>query len=425
MVPDNHCEERRKPDENAGGTSPSSRSIRDAAEKAIAGFPEKYSDQADQAPAELIHELRVHQVELEMQNEELIRTRLNLEESCNRYIDLYDRAPVGYLTTNEKGLIVKANLTAATLLNMDRTTLIKKPITRFIEPGDQNLYSLHVKALAATKQQQSLELRMLRHGASSFWAGIILVPSPEYERDGAGEGTGCNLIVIDITERKAREEKLELMFKENGMLLSEIHHRVRNNLQMVLSAMERERRKEPDERVQVALIRTESRLATISFVFDRVYQSKNVTSVRFLKVIQSIISRLSELYSPDKQRITIKVLVQDVELGIDLAIPLALIANELVSNAIQHAFTGGRSGQISISACEKRDNIIFAVLDNGAGFPAGVVPEEAISTGFTQVRLLAGQIHGTLRHETSAKGTSWVMTVPREAKSDTSGVKES
>ena len=199
-------------------------------------------------------------------------------------------------------------------------------------------------------------------------------------------------IGIDITERKNAEallkrfnEELEQkvkgrteelnasleeknnLLKEKEILLREIHHRVRNTLQMALSAMDRERRKDPDERVQTALIRTENRLAVISFVFDRVYQSKDLTKAPFKTIIRSLVSRLRGIYSIDPKRIRITENVQDIELGIDLAIPLALLANELVSNAIQHAFPGDRSGEIAISACEKEGRIILVVKDTGAG----------------------------------------------------------
>ncbi len=181
---------------------------------------------------------------------------------------------------------------------------------------------------------------------------------------------------------------------------------------MALSAMERERRKEPDERVHAALIRTENRLAAISFVFDRVYQSKDLTRAPFKTIIRSLISRLCGIYSIDPKRIRITENVQDIELGIDLAIPLALLANELISNAIQHAFPGDRSGEITISACEKERRIILVVKDTGAGMPAGIVPDQAASTGFTQIHLLIKQTGGTLRHTSSGNGTMFTVTIP-------------
>ena len=95
----------------------------------------------------MLHELRVHQIELEMQNEELRRTQAELEASRARYFDLYDLAPVGYFTLSEKGLILEANLTAATLLGVARGDLVKQPLPRFILPEDQDIYYLHRKQL--------------------------------------------------------------------------------------------------------------------------------------------------------------------------------------------------------------------------------------------------------------------------------------
>src|SRR5664279_3948432 len=99
---------------------------------------------------QLFHELRVHQIELEMQNEELRRTQNELECSRTRYFDLYDLAPVGYLALSEQGLIQEANLAAATMLGVERDALVKQPITRLIFNEDQDIYYLHRKKLIAT-----------------------------------------------------------------------------------------------------------------------------------------------------------------------------------------------------------------------------------------------------------------------------------
>ena len=97
-----------------------------------------------------LHELQVHQIELEMQNEELRRTQEELEASRARYFDLYDLAPVGYFTLSEQGLILEANLTAARLLGVARGALVKQPLSRFILPEDQDIYYLHRKELLET-----------------------------------------------------------------------------------------------------------------------------------------------------------------------------------------------------------------------------------------------------------------------------------
>ena len=135
-------------------------------------MPEDLEVLSPEVARRALHELRVHQIELEMQNEELRRTQEELEVSRARYFDLYDLAPVGYFTLSEQGLILEANLTAAKLLGVARGALVKQPLSRFILPGDQDIHYLHRKQLLETGAPQSWELRMLRKDAAPFWARV-------------------------------------------------------------------------------------------------------------------------------------------------------------------------------------------------------------------------------------------------------------
>jgi PAS domain S-box-containing protein len=156
--------------------------------------------------ARLLHDLRVHQIELEMQNEELRRAQADLEASHARYFDLYDLAPVGYLTVSEGGLILKANLTAARLLGVARGVLVNEPLTRFIVSEDQDSYYLHRKRLFATGAPQVLELRVRRQDGPPFWARCEATTA--LDRDGTTEVS--RMVVSDITDRKRiEEERLE------------------------------------------------------------------------------------------------------------------------------------------------------------------------------------------------------------------------
>ncbi|MCX6701249.1 MAG: MEDS domain-containing protein, partial [Methanomicrobiales archaeon] len=162
-----------------------------------------YNDVTDRKRAE--EELQTHQTELTMQNEELRAIQQDLQVSRDQYMDLYDMAPVGYLTISEKGIVLKANLTSATLLNVERRTLVNAPLSRFIVPEDQNTYYLHRKYLIDTKQKQSFELKIQRQGGSSpIWAHIIM----ELAQVEEGDAEVSNLIMIDITARKQAEEAL-------------------------------------------------------------------------------------------------------------------------------------------------------------------------------------------------------------------------
>jgi diguanylate cyclase (GGDEF)-like protein/PAS domain S-box-containing protein len=159
------------------------------------------------APAEtrhLLHELEVHQIELEMQNEELRRAQEELEESRARYFDLYDLAPVGYLTLSEQGLILEANLTAAKLLGAEKSQLVKKPVTRFIVREDQDIYYLHRKQLFETRAPQVCELRMVRKGGVPFWVQL----DANLVRDAASGAPFYHVGMSDISARKQVDEEL-------------------------------------------------------------------------------------------------------------------------------------------------------------------------------------------------------------------------
>jgi PAS domain S-box-containing protein len=151
-----------------------------------------------------LHELQVHQIELEMQNEELRRAREELETSQARYFDLYDLAPVSYFLLSEQGVILEANLTAATQLEMARSTLVKQPLCLFILPEDQDIYYLLCKQLFATGAPQTCEVRMVRKDAALFWTRLGATLSQD--ADGA---MVCRVVVSDITEHKRADEALQ------------------------------------------------------------------------------------------------------------------------------------------------------------------------------------------------------------------------
>ena len=171
-------------------------------EKAIL-FPENTGDHSPQENRQTLHELRVHQIELEMQNEELRRAQVELDNARERYFDLYDLAPVGYCTISEKGRIKEANLTAANLLGVTRSELVRQPVTTFILKEDRDIYYMHSKPLFETGAPQVYELRMVKKDAAPFWARL------EATREQDAEGTTlCRVTVSDINERKRAEEKI-------------------------------------------------------------------------------------------------------------------------------------------------------------------------------------------------------------------------
>jgi PAS domain S-box-containing protein len=165
-----------------------------------------------------IHELRVHQLELKMQNEELRRVQTDLDAVRAHYFDLYDLAPVGYCIISLQGLILEANLTAVKLLGTTRSTLIKQPITRFILEEDQDIYYMHRKQLLESNAPHACELRMIQKDGMPFWVSLSATP-PSSVRDTDG-APASRLVLTDITERKRAEDenaRLQAQLQQTGI----------------------------------------------------------------------------------------------------------------------------------------------------------------------------------------------------------------
>jgi len=153
----------------------------------------------------LIHELEVHQIELEMQNDELCRIQNKLEKTLDKYSHLYDFAPVGYFTISEKGIIEEVNLTGATLIGIERSSLIGKPFTRFILTEDQDIFYQYRQRFLETETAQSCELRLIKNDRHDFYALLecILI------KNKGDDSRKIRMAVSDITARKQAEKKIK------------------------------------------------------------------------------------------------------------------------------------------------------------------------------------------------------------------------
>ncbi|MGA2120040.1 MAG: ATP-binding protein [Bryobacteraceae bacterium] len=193
-------------------------------------MPENLEVLSPEAARRALHELRVHQIELEMQNEELRRAEEELEISRARYFDLYDLAPVGYFTLSEQGLILEANLTAAGLLGVPRGALAKQPLSRFIFPDDQDIYYLHRKALLETGAPQAWDMRVLKKDAAPFWVRV--------EATAAEDADGAfvwRAVVSDITASKRAERSIEAHHAELEEFAYALAHDLQEPLRMVVN----------------------------------------------------------------------------------------------------------------------------------------------------------------------------------------------
>jgi len=232
-----------RPEQAAPSASSRQALRRRAEEKAMSLEPQELESLSPEETRQTLHELRVHQIELEMQNDELRRRQVELDAARARYFDLYDLAPVGYVTLSEQGLILEANLTAATLLGVARVALVKQPFHRFILKEDHDIYYLHCKQLFETGAPQVCEMRMLRADATPFWVRMEAAVT----QDGESRATICRAVMSDVTARKQVEaEKAELeaqnrqlqKAKSLSIMAGAIAHHFNNQLGVVIGNLD-------------------------------------------------------------------------------------------------------------------------------------------------------------------------------------------
>jgi PAS domain S-box-containing protein len=205
----------------------------------------------------------------------------------------------------------------------------------------------------------------------------------------------------DVTDRK-RSENLKQSLEEKEILLQEIHHRVKNNIQVISSLIQLQSRHIKDEKYREMFKESRDRIRSMALVHERLYQSENLANIDFNKYIRDLAYNLRRSYGATGIVLNVEC---DVSLGIDTAIPCGLIINELISNSLKHAFPGNREGEIRIVFHSLNENIELIVCDNGVGLPDGMDFRNTESLGLHLVTILAeGQLRGEISVDTS-KGT--------------------
>ena len=210
-------------------------------------------------------------------------------------------------------------------------------------------------------------------------------------------------------ERKRAEEQIQVSLKEKEVLLKEIHHRVKNNLQVVSSLMSLQARSLKGQQGRTMFRDSEDRIKSMALVHEQLYQSKDLAKIDFAEYIQNLTAHLFRSYGVNSGVITLQIDVKDVSLDADTAIPAGLIITELVSNALKYAFPPGQEGDIRIDCRAETDGkVALMVRDNGVGFPKEVDFRKTESLGLQLVSTLTNQLKGTIELDGSA-GTAFTM----------------
>jgi len=664
---------KKKPEDKNTGTTGSERLLRDDAEKQLGCSPMNSPELKGQSPEQLIHELQVHQIELEIQAEELKKSKLELEESRDKFLDQYDFAPTGLLTVNEKGSIIEVNLTGSTLLGVERSKLIWTQFSKFVAPEDQDQWYWYITNLLQQDGKQYCTLLLKRTGGSAFPSRLegvrlgsdgihtgariafsditdmktaeeallkttsylenlidyanapIITWDPEYRitrfnhafehmtgrnqkevlgkkldflfpdetskaslslihnlpkgkrwetieipiltKDGsvrtvlwnsanisnpdgriistiaqgvditerkraeealreeqqfsklmldslpgifylytypehqltrwnkqhetllgytADEMKGklasdwhlpelkdavlkvtqevmergqssveSNLIAkdghtipfyltgvrfeaqgrlyylgigIDITERKKMESEIQSLnrdleqrviertsqlnasLEDKTVLLQEVHHRVRNNFQIIISLLSLQSQYIEDEKANQVFKESKNRIHAMALVHEKLYPSTDMATIDLDSYFRLLGNNLLQFYGVRGRNVILNTRILDIHTNINTAIPIGLIVNELVSNSLKHAFPNGRRGEISIAM--QRENALLTIVykDNGIGIPADQDWRNIKALGLQLVIGLVGQLDGTIELDRT-EGTTFTIVV--------------
>ncbi|MCU0292416.1 MAG: PAS domain S-box protein [Thermoanaerobaculaceae bacterium] len=214
----------------------------------------------------------------------------------------------------------------------------------------------------------------------------------------------------DITERKQAEELNRASLREKELLLKEIHHRVKNNLQIIASLLNLQADQLPDDRGIDILTESQNRIRSMALVHEKLYRAESFSRILFGDYVEDLASYLVRSYRLGTGEITLRLAAAEVFLGIDLAVPIALIVNELITNSIKHAFPGGRGGTIAIELTRPATGgYRFVVADDGIGFPVDLDFRSTRSLGLQIVCILVDQVGGTIELERTV-GTRFTIT---------------
>jgi PAS domain S-box-containing protein len=204
------------------------------------------------------------------------------------------------------------------------------------------------------------------------------------------------MVLRDITERKVAENKLRASLEEKKVLLREIHHRVKNNMQIISSLLNLQTIYINNEKVVDILKESQNRIKSMAMIHEKLYESSGLTRIGFSDYITHLTTYLFQSYIVDMKRIELKLDVEDILLDIDTAIPCGLIINELVTNSIKHAFDDGKEGSIIIQLHKLNDKLFLSVRDDGVGFPKTLDYKNTETLGLQLINSLVMQLDGTL-----------------------------
>jgi PAS domain S-box-containing protein len=338
------------------------------------------------------------------------RARLQLSEASQEVErseaflrGIFEETPDGVLLVDPDGRVTRANAQGEELFGYPQGALAGVPIDDLLaetgpapRPVSEHVREARQRFSIAGKAQ----LQGRRPDGSSFPADIMA--NPLHER------ALVILTVRDMTDSRAQEEALRRTLGDKNMLLKELYHRVKNNLQLIVSMFNLQIRALSDSGARQALLEAAGRVRTMALVHERLYQSPTLSSIALDAYVAELCEQLAIAASAPQRGIAVQVEAAPVEIGLDLAVPLGLLLNELMSNSLKHGFPEGRHGHILVRlAREGGERMRLSVSDDGVGLPPGFDRTSSRTLGLKLVSALSDQLRADFTFASSA-GTGGV-----------------
>ncbi len=305
-----------------------------------------------------------------------------------------EAAPLACVMVNPAGQIALVNSETEGVFGYDRGELVGQSVEMLVPQPLRVQHAKDCSAYAADPVERSMgtrrDLSGLRRDGSEFPVEISLSPVE------TPQGPHILATITDVTQRKRAQERLEASLQEKESLLREVHHRVKNNLQVVSSLLDMHAHTVSDPNVLDAFSDVSERVRSIALIHERLYQSENLASVDLAAYARSLLETLWHAHGTEKVRLTLA--LQELTMPVGPAVPLGLILNELATNALQHAFRDREVGEVRVGLeyDPATGGVCLSVRDDGAGLPPTLDWREPPTLGLRLVHMLARQLRGTV-----------------------------
>lgn len=339
----------------------------------------------------------------------VVRDITDRRRAEQRFRSLLEAAPDAMVIANDKGLIVLVNSQAERLFGKSRQELLDQHVNSLIPTRLHAMNPLleerNVVGVAKKSRETTREIFAMRSDGVEFPVEISISPLQ------TAEGTLTLSAFRDISERKRVEHILDSLH-EKELMLKEIHHRVKNNLAVISSLFYLQSTYTKDEPTIKILRESQDRVRSMSLVHETLYRSEDLAAIDFGAYALDLSERLVRTYGAPTGNVKLITALERVPLGIDQAVPFGLILNELITNAITHAFPDGRPGEIHVAIKQSPSKAIsLTVSDNGIGIPTDMNLEQATSLGLRLIRALTRQIDGRFELKRAAVGTEATLAM--------------